>query len=107
MDARNIPDLVGDRPPGMTNVFAAATQFSPVFASEAKQSIGVTKEEWIASSLTLLAMTTPNNPIPHRHTLAISPRLSREFCITSRSSEEKREQGMPGARIAPAAACGV
>jgi hypothetical protein len=40
-----------------------------------------------------------------RRSFTISPRLSREFCITSRTSEEKRAQGMPGARSARSLAC--
>jgi hypothetical protein len=41
-------------------------RFNTVIASEAKQSIGAAKEVWIASSLTLLAMTTERKKIRRR-----------------------------------------
>ena len=53
------------------------------------------KEEWIASSLSLLAMTA-------RHSSAFSRRVPPEFCHAS-SAFQQKAQGMPGAG-APAAA---
>src|SRR6476659_1594861 len=55
----------------------------------AKQSIG--QQEWIASSLSLLAMTL-------RHKLAFSPRDAPEVCQKFPSTLMQRAQGMPGAR---------
>jgi len=60
-----------------------------VIASEAKQSMG--QQEWIASSLSLLAMTS-------RHNLAFSPRDAPEVCQKFPSTLMQRAQGMPGAR---------
>jgi hypothetical protein len=63
-----------------------------VIASEAKQSIGLQAETWIASSLLLLAMT-------RKETCArITAARSRpEFAVSVAPFEAKRAQGMPGA----------
>jgi hypothetical protein len=71
-----------------------------VIASEAKQSIARQAEKWIASSLTLLAMTV-------RHDFAISPRVSREFCFEFLPLRDQRAQGIPGAQCTRSLACEI
>ena len=70
--------------------------FDTVIASEAKQSI-TAKEEWIASSLALLAMTW-------KYDFAISRRDAPESCVNIRP-ENQRAWGMPGARCTRSLAC--
>jgi hypothetical protein len=61
----------------------------------ARQSMPQHKKEWIASSLTLLAMTATI-----KHGFAISPRMSREFWPLRSALLDQRAQGMPDARCA-------
>src|SRR3981081_3799092 len=43
----------------------------------------------------------------HKHTFAISPRISREFCYQLRTLSSQRERGMPGARCTRGLVCKV
>jgi hypothetical protein len=43
--------------------------------------------------------------VVRRHDIAISPRISREFCRNVASPKIQRAQGMPGARCARSLAC--
>jgi len=66
-------------------------------------------EEWIASSLALLAMTAVriqiSNSVVRSHDFAISPHVLREFFQNIPPSEDQRAQGMPGAQRARSLAC--
>ena len=64
----------------------------------AKQSISRQAEEWIASSLALLAMTT-------KHTSAFPRRVSPGLCKSFRP--ETRERGMPDARCTRGLVCKI
>jgi hypothetical protein len=65
----------------------------------AKQSIELqNKQEWIASSLSLLAMTS-------EYSFAISPQVRASFAKSVPPSENQRAQGMPGAQRARSLAC--
>jgi hypothetical protein len=72
---------------------------NPVIASEAKQSISPQAEEWIASSLALLAMTVPKFKTHLRDPAAQCPGSAYSF------PPQKREQGMPGARCTRGLVC--
>jgi len=66
-----------------------------VIASEAKQSIAQQKEEWIASSLRSLAMTTNSHPDDRAH-------QARRQCARRRSTSAPARlsrRGRPGAMV--------
>ena len=77
-------------------------------------------EQWIASSLSLLAMTKAtmrraslarlhlsNSPRVFKHSFAISPRLSREVCFRFLPLRDQRAQGIPGAQCTRSLACEI
>jgi hypothetical protein len=70
----------------------------PSLRAQAKQSILPRKESWIASSLSLLAMTA-------EHTFAFSRRVASELCQEFFALSKQRARGMPGARRTRSLVC--